>query len=73
MPNKDEKIPTSVVILKMQLKKQQGFTVQCRELYAISFETIIEKNQKNKRRIQIYTYICITESLRCTPETNTIL
>ena len=53
---------TDTIIYKID--KQQGFTVEHRELYSTS---ITEKN------ILILSEIYVTESLCCTPETNTIL
>ena len=58
MANKSEKRIASVVIFKMQFKKQQSFAIQHRELYSISYKTTLEKNQKNKKEYRyIYIYI----------------
>ena len=48
-----------------KLGKLQGY-IQYKEIYSISYDTVMEENLKN-----IYT--CITESLSCIPKTNTIL
>ena len=46
---------------------QQGPTVEHRELYSVSWETITEKNIKKN------VYMCITDSLCCMAEINTTL
>ena len=48
---------------------QQGPTVQHRELYSISRNKIYKRKESGKKQI----YACITQSLCCTPETNTTL
>ena len=49
-----------------RIDKQQGPTVQHRELYSISLI-----NHNGKEYEKEYMYICITESLCCTAEINT--
>ena len=51
-----------------KIDNQQEPRVQYRELYLISGKTTMEENVKKKS-----TCVCITESLCCTPETNTSL
>jgi len=50
--------------------KQEGPTVQHRELYSLF---LITYKRKASEKEYIYTYICIYESLCCTPETNNIV
>ena len=50
------------------IDKQQGFTAQHKELYSISVTIYNGKESNAKEHIYVY----ITESLCCTPETNTI-
>ena len=60
----DQQIQTTVY----KADRQQGSTIQFRELYSVSQnKTIIEKN------IHTYIYIYIIESFYCTLETNTTL
>ena len=49
-----------------KIDKQQGFTVQHRELYSISCNNIMEKNLKSCT----YMYIYETEPPYCMPETD---
>ena len=49
-----------------RMDKQQGPTIEHRELYSITYDkTIMEKNMKRN------TYTCITESIGYTAEVNT--
>ena len=51
-----------------RMDKQQGPTIEHRELYSITYDkTIMEKNMKRN------TYTCITESIGYTAEVNTTL
>ena len=52
-----------------KIGNQQGPTVQDMELYPIFFNNLYEKRIWKRMNI----CICITESLCCTPETNTTL
>ena len=47
-----------------KIHKWQGLTVYHRELYSVSY---------SKPKWKEYVFICIAESLCCTPETNTTL
>ena len=49
-----------------KIDEQQGPTVQHRELYSVHY------NNLGKTVKRIHTYTCVTESLCCTPETNTL-
>ena len=51
-----------------RMDKQQGPTVQHRELYSIFCD-----KPDGKEYVKEYIYICITESLCCTSEINTTL
>ena len=53
-----------------KIDKQQGLTISYRELYSESCNNLYWERMKKKR---YYTCICITESLFCMPEINTIL
>ena len=60
----DQQIQTTIY----KIDKRQGSTVQQRKLYSISCNKPYGKEYEKE-----YVYICITESLRYTPETNTTL
>ena len=54
-----------------KIDKQHRPTVQHRELYSIFCNNLYGK--RNRKGMDIYIYICITESLSCTLKTNTTL
>ena len=60
-----------------KIDKQQGPIVQHREQYSISYNLYGKESEKEQiyNYLYIYTHIykSITESLCCTPESNTIL
>ena len=59
--------------MQEKVDKQQGPTVQHRELYSISYDSQNGKQYgKECVCMYIYIYICKTESLGCTTAINTL-
>ena len=56
-----------------KMDKQQGPTVEHRELCSVLCNNLNGKRIWKRIDIHVYTCICITESLCCTPETGTTL